>query len=146
MNEITVIVIPAPDDNGISEVPYIKRVKNSYKSFKSLLNDCYFDIVCLAQFPNDRMMDAYVDDEGKLKGLNANHVFHDFAITKLKMKPCYTLDGTVILSLTNNEGENVDFMVNEAENLLHDLIECHERVQGKPLAATEPEMHFYSFD
>lgn len=146
MNEITVIVIPAPDDKGYSEAPHIKRIKNDYKSFKSLLHDCYFDIVGIADFPRGRTLDAYVDDEGKLKGLSANHVFNDFAITKLGFKPCYTLDGDVILSLTDDEGENVDLMVNEAENLLHDLLECHERVQGKPLAASEPEMHFYSFD
>ena len=146
MNEITVIVIPAPDDNGISEVPYIKRVKNSYKSFKSLLNDCYFDIVGIAAFPHGRTLDAYVDDEGKLKGLLANHVFNDYAITKLGYRPNYTLDGDVLLSMSDEEGETVDFMVNEAENILHDLIECHERVQGKPLVATEPEKHFYSFD
>lgn len=143
MNEITVIVIPAPDDKGYSEAPYIKRVKNDYKSFNSLLHDCYFDIVGIAAFPHGRTLDAYVDDEGKLKGLPANHVFNDYSITKLGYKPNYTLDGDVLLSMSDEEGETVDFMTNEAENILQGLLECHERVQGKPLAASEPMIQVY---
>lgn len=144
--EITVIVIPAPDEQGFSKKPYILHAPNDYSSFRSLLGDSCFDVVKIANFTRDKVLDAYVDDDGKLKGLTANNVFNCFALDVLGFKPNYTLDGDVILALSNLDGENIDFIDYEAEFILLLLLDCHKKVQGVPLPASKPEMTVLTFN
>ena len=83
MSEIRVIVIPAPDENGFSDKPYTKSFESEAfcSVVHSLLGDSCFDVVNVLSAENDMRLDAYVDDEGKLKGLEANNVFYDFSIS-----------------------------------------------------------------
>ena len=149
MNEITVIVIPSPDDNGNSKEPYIKRIEDLYLSFESLLGDSCFDVVRITQLTHDRWLYAYVDDEGKLKGLRANNVFNNFCLDVLGFNPSYTLDGDIILAISDCDGKNVDLVGTPSafilDILLKRLLDCHRKVQGIPLKASEPEMIFYAF-
>lgn len=143
MDEFTVIVIPEPDENGTSPEPYLKRVK-SYNELQSLVGG-YFDVFRCCCFPNSRSLDAYVDDEGKLKGRRVNNTFMQWADAS-GLGLCQTIDGTVLLSLSNEGGESVDFMTGEAEALLNHLIKCCELSQGVIEEPSEPVFNIYSFD
>lgn len=145
MTETTIIVIPQPDNEGNSNAPYIRRVKDHFTYYQQLLDGACYDIVRLFALPNHRFVYAMVDDSGKLKGLNANNVLYDYIKTDLGFKPNYTLDGTVLLSVIDEFGETSDFMENEAEGILSGLLNAHIRVQGKPIEADEGYMFAISF-